>query len=151
MFLSVKVLSNVLFGHVMGLRFDVVEALSRLIVEGSREESENVANNVWRFGYREMCPALKTVYDRNIESHPDYVFAFCCLAGLEEKDEVLRLLRMDISWVVDYALSTVYFIGYSEARPRVVELLGHSDPEIRVSAKYALESIDLGVCGPLAC
>jgi len=129
----------------MGLRFDVVETLSRLIVEGSCEESENVANAVWRLGYRELCPALKTVYDRNIESHESYVFAFCCLAGMEEKDEILRLLSMDIPWVVDYALSAVNFIGYSEAKPRVVELLDHSDPKIRVSAKYALESIDYGV------
>jgi hypothetical protein len=65
------------------------------------------------------------------------------LAGMEEKGEILRLLNMDIPWIVDYALSAVIFIGYSEARPRVVELLGHSDPKIRVSAKYALDSIDL--------
>jgi hypothetical protein len=130
----------------MGLRFDVVESLSKLIVEGSREESENVANSIWRLRYHELCPALKTVYDRNIETHQDYVFAYCCLAGMDEKDEILRLLSLDIPWVVDYALSAVNFVGYSEARPKVVELLGHSDPEIRVSAKYALDSIDLGVC-----
>ncbi len=129
----------------MELRLDVVEALSKLIVEGSREESENVANSIWRLRYRELCPALKTVYDRNIETHRDYVFAYCCLAGKEQKDEILRLLSMNIPWIVNNALNTVFFNGFSEARPRVVELLGHSDPEIRVLAKDALDSIDLGV------
>ena len=130
----------------MGLRFDVVETLSKLIVEGSREESENAAKAARHLEYPELCRALKTVYNRDINGHWRHVFAFCCLAGVEEKDEILRLLNMENHKVIDNALSTLFFYGFKEARPRVVELLGHSDPEIKVSAKYALDSIDLGVC-----